>query len=148
MNSTKLKPIFRSVTVKSEPAIVSQIGRLFASHRATRGFKIEDREIAECHFFVLIDEDDSILAAASAQVDESDATMFRLLNLIVVPCYRGIGIGSRFLNQVESEAKAILENTAITSKNLRIRVFPGYGSAPFYLRNGYEAEDFLLFKAL
>lgn len=148
MNSKKLKPIFRSITVKSEPKIVSRIGSLFAHHPATNGFKIEDPKIVGCHFFVLIDEDNFIFAAASARVDECDQTVLRLLNLIVDPCYRGFGIGSWFLKQLEREAKTILEETATTSKNLRIRVIPGLDSAPFYLRNGYEAKDFLLFKTL
>lgn len=140
--------MMRQIFIEKEPLLIERIGKIFAGHSATTGFSLNDERIREHFFFVIVDTDENVFAAASGCIDEVDPRIFKLLNLIVRDDHRGIGLGSWFLEQIEREAKDILYRVSPDKDGLRMRLIPGGNSAPFYLANGYVQVDFFMFKDL
>lgn len=140
--------LMRQVFIESDPLLIERIGKIFASHPVTTGFALHDERVRDHCFFVIIDTNENVFAAASGCIDEVDPRMFKLLNLIVRDDHQGFGLGSWFLERIEREVKDILYRVSRDKGGLRMRLIPGGNSAPFYSANGYVQVDFFMFKNL
>lgn len=138
----------RYLDQRSEEPLLSMVAQLFGSHPATNTFAPSDERIIDNYFFVVLDGQEQLIAAASARVDETDAGVLKLLNIIVESQYRGRGIGTWFLRYIEAEAKSILLQNHANHGDLKIRVVPGGSSDDFYASRGYQKHDFLFLKVL
>ncbi|RUO37774.1 hypothetical protein CWE13_07470 [Aliidiomarina shirensis] len=150
MNVNGIKLQFQPVTLAKDTKTIEQVGQLFMTHPATNRFEISDlkSKLNAKYFYVITGDNNALIAAASACVDESNSAVFKILNFIVSARYRGLGIGAWFLAKIESEARKVLASLPSNTSNLKIGGIPGGDSAFFYIRQGYESQDFLLIKKL
>lgn len=139
---------FVSSMVKENDRLLQAANKLFRSNPTTNELPIWDACFDDRYIFAMTNENNLLLAAGSGLIDEVNRGMFRLTNVIVQQNYRGMGLGSLFLNCIEREVKLILSSTRDEKYCLKIRVIAGGNSAHFYLRNGFTGEDFILFKEL